>query len=60
MRQMTVKNWFIPLPAMKCPMCMRADLVCRRYHARPGEICVICWRCESKTWVVDHRAPADM
>jgi len=56
MKQMTMKNWFIPRPAMKCPTCMRADLVCRRYHARPGEICVICWKCDQKTWVRDHRA----
>ena len=52
---MSLKNWFIPFPQMKCPLCTSENLVCRRYHERPGELLVICWRCDQKKWVVDYR-----
>jgi len=55
MNQMSLKNWFIPL-GMKCPLCGSDNLVCRRYFERPGELKVICWRCDQSKWVVDHRA----
>jgi len=55
MRGLTLKNFFIPVPQMACPTCGDRNLVCRRFVERPGRIMVICWRCESETWVGDCR-----
>ena len=57
MRGLTLKNFFIPVPVMGCPVCGDRNLVCRRFIERPGSIMVICWRCETETWVDDHANP---
>jgi hypothetical protein len=55
MRGLTLKNFFIPVPQMACPTCGDRHLVCRRFVERPRRIMVICWRCETETWVEDFR-----